>query len=182
MDAVLIILAMVIAAMLCVGGLAGVGVWLSVRAVRRSRLVNRGRLVIRSAAAGSRSGREAARLRVELYDAMAATARTLATVPAPAVLVDLAADVRRAAGQIDRRLGLLEGEPDRRMLERQLAPLGAQARALCSAAADLRETAWRFTDDLDRTRVHALTQEVADQVAGLRAGLAAVTGFSSQPV
>jgi len=174
MTALLFILGTVLFMVLALVSFCALGTVMAVRAVRRSRAFNRGRLLARAATAGSRPAREVARLRVELFDTVSATARVLSAVPAPAVLTELARDLSRAAATVDRRLSLLALEPDRWMLERMLGPLREHVGALCSASAQVRATAWRFTDDLDQSRVRALTQEVADQIAGLRAGLAAV--------
>jgi hypothetical protein len=113
-------------------------------------------------------------LRITLYDSMSATGRVLLGVPAPRLLGDLAADLQRAAWVTDRRLALLAAEPDRPLLERLLPPLRAAVVDLTRAAAEVRGTAWQFAAGLDDLQCSALTLEVADQIAGLRAGLAEV--------
>jgi hypothetical protein len=150
-----------------------IGVWLVARRVRRSRTFNRGRLLARSATAPNRQSREIGRLRVSLFDGVNATGRVLNEVPAPAVLRDMAHELNRAAAIADHRLGLLAAEPDRQLLDRLVPALRTSVTELNRAAADVRATAWAFAR-LSEPQVQALTLEVADQIAGLRAGLAEV--------
>jgi hypothetical protein len=149
-------------------------VWLMVRKVRRSRPWNRGKLLIRSASAPSRPAREVTRLRIQLFDTVAATGRMLAAAPAPDVLSLLAREIGHSASLADHRLQLLAAEPDSVLLGRVLPSVRFQVEELCVASGKVRETAWHFTTDLDQLHTEALTQEVADQVAGLQRALAEV--------
>ncbi len=150
-----------------------VPVWLVTRSVRRSRRVTRARLMGRCVVAPHAGAREIARLRVSLFDAVTATSRVLDEVPAPQLLLDLAADLRRVAAATDRRLSLLGADPDPRVVQPLLPGLRDQVQALTRSAADVRATSWQFTS-AGGSEVQRLTLEVADQLAGLRWGLAEV--------
>ena len=169
--------------MLATLGLGLFGLWWSVRSVRRSRAFARGTLILRQVTAPNRSAREIGRLRVTLYDAVSATSRVLTEVPAPAVLQQLAADLHRVAAVTDHRLAVLSSEPDEQVLRRLLPGLREAVASLARDAAEVRGTAWTLASELDQPHRHALAAEVADQIAGLRAGLAqvqairATTGF-----
>jgi hypothetical protein len=174
LTALLLFLATMVAVFVAFIALGVAACWMLVRSVRRSRIWNRGGLVLRTATAPHRPGREVARLRIQLYDAISATGQMLTMVPAPLVLGSLARDLRRTAAATDQRLQLLGLEPDRYVIERMLPPLRSAVTRLCAAAGDVRATAWQFAGADDAPRIEALTREVADQIAGLRAGLAEV--------
>lgn len=164
-------------------GAAVTGVWLTVRRVRRSRTLTRTSMLVRTVTASHSNAREVNRLRLSLFDSMTATGNVLRGVPAPGMLRDLAADLQRAATLTDRRLALLAAEPDRMLLRQLLPPLRESVAHLTRAAADLRGTAWQFgiaTTSSGPVSTAALTREVADQVAGLRAGLAEVQAIRAR--
>jgi hypothetical protein len=173
-EGVLLVIATGLMVMLAVAGLGAFAVWRTARSIRRSRTFNRGTLIVRQVTAGSRSAREIGRLRITLYDSVLATSRVLSEVPAPAVLGGLARDLHRAAAVTDQRLALLAAEPDEHILQRLLPGLRTGVSELAREASEVRGTAWVFATELDQPHRQALAQEVADQVAGLRAGLAEV--------
>lgn len=155
-------------------GLAAAAVWLIARRVRRSHAVRRGRLLMRSVSAPNKAAREISRLRMTLFDAVTATGRVLREVGGPARLDDLARDLTLAAAATDHRLALLSTEPDAELLTRILPPLRSSVHSLARAAAEVRGSAWKLAAGVEQPRVQRLTLEVADQVAGLRMGLAEV--------
>jgi hypothetical protein len=158
----------------CAVGLGSLGVWLAVRKVRRSRIFNRARLLARTATAGHKPGREVGRLRVAMFDSVMATSRVLTEVDAPPVLRVLAQDLQRTAERTDHRLALLVAEPDQEVVARLLPSLRSSVSQFNRASAEVRGTAWQFATELSQPREHALTLEVAEQLAGLRAGVAEV--------
>jgi hypothetical protein len=174
MTVLLMIVLAILASVAAMVALVVTCIWLAVRGVRRSRTFNRGTLLVRTATAPNRASREIGRLRITLFDSIDATGRVLTGVPAPSVLGDLARDLHRSAAITDQRLGLLAIEPDRALLDRLLPQLRTVVAGLARASAELRGTAWQFATELDEPRSRALTLEVADQIAGLRAGLAEV--------
>jgi hypothetical protein len=173
-EAMLLVLVTSVAIFGCAVGLGSLGVWLAVRKVRRSRAFNRGRLVMRTATAAHKLGREVGRLRVEMFDSVMATGRVLTEVDAPRVLRDLAHDLQRTADRTDHRLALLVAEPDQDLVARLLPSLRSSVSQLNRASAEVRATAWQFATELSQPREQALTLEVAEQLAGLRVGVAEV--------
>jgi hypothetical protein len=178
-EGVMLVLATGMLMVLALVGLGIFGVWWSVRSVRRSRVFTRGTLIARQVTAPNRSAREIGRLRVALYDSVTATSRVLTEVPAPSVLQHLSADLHRVAAVTDQRLALLASEPDEQVLRRLLPGLRDAVVALTRDASEVRGTAWIFATELDQPHRSALALEVADQVAGLRAGLAQVQAIRS---
>ncbi|MGX7681992.1 hypothetical protein ACSMXN_24165 [Jatrophihabitans sp. DSM 45814] len=174
LEGMVLVLLSLMATFACVVGLGILGIWLTVRRVRRSRMFNRGALMVRAATATHRPGREIGRLRVTLFDSVTATGRVLAEVDAPLVLRNLSTDLTRTAALTDRRLALLAAEPNPDVAAGVLGPLRFAVAELSRSAAEVRGTAWQFATELDEPRLRRLTDEVADQLYGLRAGIAEV--------
>jgi hypothetical protein len=160
--------------------LAVTAAWLTVRRVRRSRTWRRGALFVGAATAPNRPARDIGRLRITLYDSIFATSQVLRDPTTPAPLPRLAVELQHSAAAADQRLRLLAAEPDQALAASVLPSLLSQVSELCRASGVVRSTAWSFTTALDRPRIAALAQEIADQVAGLQMGLAEVQSIQRE--
>lgn len=158
--------------------------WLAWRAVRKRRLMDRGLLHWRAAALPDGPSRRVALLRLQLQESMTQTRRVMAAMePAGASgvnplgeLPDLAGRLRQSAGHLDAQLGLLEREPDPDYIESLLPEFDNQVRSVEQAALQLRAGALgtaATTDDLARRQVET---DLADELAGLEAGVAYLRG------
>jgi hypothetical protein len=176
----LVVIAAICGVVVSTATLAG---WLVVRRIRRFRRsvpYRRGTLLVRTVVAPSSAARRVTRLRVELFEAVTATRQVLSGTPAPAILQQLAFELQRSADVTDARLELLSREPDADLLRSLLPELESSTAQLRRSAADIRATAWQFSGVTDRVRAESLVSEVADQVAGLQAGLHEVQRIRAQ--
>ncbi|UQX88392.1 hypothetical protein M6D93_19240 [Jatrophihabitans telluris] len=166
------------------GALLGVTVW-TVRAVTRrmsrARHLTRTRLVAGSVGLGAARapGRPAARLRLRLFDELAATSRTLEQLRSPAGLQALSDELRRGAMPLDRELQALGLERNSPAVSARVAALRPHVDEIARTAAELRATARELaflaTGDADRSAI-----EVSDQLVGLRHGLAEVRAIRAR--
>ena len=178
----LVVLAVAGAMLASAATLAG---WLVIRRVRRFRRsapYRRSTLLVRAIVAPSSAARQITRMRMELFEAVTATGQVLTGIPAPAILQQLADELHSAAEVTDRRLDLLSREPDAAVLRPLLPELTASVGHLRRSAAQIRSTTWQFAGLTDGNRAEILAAEVADQVAGLNAGLLEVQAIRNHRV
>ncbi|WP_448070550.1 hypothetical protein [Georgenia yuyongxinii] len=120
---------------------AGLTAWVVVRKIRRSRLLRRGALRVRTVA-GDQAGRDLARQRVALQDAEDATERALAAARAQhrpvGELPAVAARLTDAGRELDAQLRLAEREPDRALRRTLARELDGRVREHGRLSAELR--------------------------------------------
>lgn len=153
--------------------------WLLWRRLRRTGVVEHGLAELRTAISRPGPARDIALLRKEMRDNLTATRQVLTNLPdAPAGLELLTARLDSEAAALDQMLALLEREPDRALLEQTLPPIRLQVHALITGLGQIRRTALTLTTDLRGSTSEKLQQELADQIAGIQAGVAEVREIS----
>lgn len=153
--------------------------WLLWRRLRRTGVVKHGLAELRTAITRPGPARDIALLRKEMRDNLTATRQVLTNLPdAPAGLELLTARLDSEAAALDQMLALLEREPDRALLEQTLPPIRLQVHALITGLGQIRRTALTLTTDLRGSTSEKLQQELADQIAGIQAGVAEVREIS----
>jgi len=153
--------------------------WLLWRRLRRTGVVKHGLAELRTAITRPGPARDIALLRKDMRDNLTATRQVLTNLPdAPAGLELLTARLDSEAAALDQMLALLEREPDRALLEQTLPPIRLQEHALITGLGQIRRTALTLTTDLPGSTSEKLQQELADQIAGIQAGVAEVREIS----
>jgi hypothetical protein len=153
--------------------------WLLWRRLRRTGVVKHGLAELRTAITRPGPARDIALLRKEMRDNLTATRQVLTNLPdAPVGLELLTARLDSEAAALDQILALLEREPDRALLEQTLPPIRLQVHALITGLGQIRRTALTLTTDLRGSTSEKLQQELADQIAGIQAGVAEVREIS----
>lgn len=153
--------------------------WLLWRRLRRTGVVKHGLAELRTAITRPGPARDIALLRKDMRDNLTATRQVLTNLPdAPAGLELLTARLDSEAAALDQMLALLEREPDRALLEQTLPPIRLQVHALITGLGQIRRTALTLTTDLRGSTSEKLQQELADQIAGIQAGVAEVREIS----
>ena len=153
--------------------------WLLWRRLRRTGVVKQGLAELRTAITRPGPARDLALLRKEMRDNLTATRQVLTSLPdAPAGLELLTARLDSEAAGLDQMLALLQHEPDKAFLEQALPPIHKQVQTVTAGLGQIRRTALTFTSDLRGSSSEELQQELADQIAGIQAGVAEVREIS----
>lgn len=155
--------------------------WWGWRRLRRSVRLERGKIALRAAALPPGPRREIAGLRLRLRDELAQTERVVGEFTAsgapPGPLPGLLRRLRAAARELDSQLRLLRDEPALGFLSRELPAARTRAERIVADAQALRWTALRLDDEVDGSAEAALDRDLADEIAGLWAGLDEVRGL-----
>lgn len=186
---VLIVLAIVVTVL--VGVLLGLAVW-GVRRARRSgalargrRAVERAQLTLRAQTAPPGPARELAQLRLDLREVVGRTSTAVtATQAAGDPVGDLPGLCRRlqqVTVALDTELRLLEHDPDGADVRVLLPALRARAGELEGSARAVRDAAAAARHGMAEASLAELTADVDQEVAALRAGVAAISGRGGPP-
>ncbi|MFD1505810.1 hypothetical protein FE374_00575 [Georgenia yuyongxinii] len=151
---------------------AGLTAWVVVRKIRRSRLLRRGALRVRTVV-GDQAGRELARQRVALQDAQDATERALAAAYAQhrpvGELPAVAARLADAGQELDDQLRLAEREPDRALRSALARELDGRVREHGRLSAELRASVLSTGGAVGEARLLDAGSRLAVEVGALTA-------------
>lgn len=156
--------------------------WLIVRRVRRSAALKRLRLKARRFTT-DRSRAQLALLRLQLHEALQATAREVAASGAAGrragELPAAARQLSEAGGALDRRLQLAEREPDPAVRSALAAELGQPVREVGRATAELRRAVSATGMSIVDAEVRGAGRRIGHEAAALHAWSAAYTALGT---